>query len=106
MSEVPQGTGPNLHAIFGIDTDQALEAEHIVEIDRNVEVDRASGADLAVELDHAVETERVEEVGSDLEIDVTPEEGKRAGITGPSRRGSSPRFLTDVIVDLGLVSRR
>ena len=106
MSEAPQETGPNLHAIFGIDTDQALEAEHIVEIDRNVEVDRASGADLAVELDHAVETERVEEVGSDLEIDVIPEEGKRAGITGPSRRGSSPRFLTDVIVDLGLVSRR
>jgi type IV pilus assembly protein PilB len=106
MSEVPQETGPDLHAIFGIDTDQALEAEHIVEIDRNVEVDQASGADLAVELDHAAETERVEEADSDLEIDVAPEEGKRAGITGPSRRGSSPRFLTDVIVDLGLVSRR
>jgi type IV pilus assembly protein PilB len=27
------------------------------------------------------------------------------GITRPSRRGSSPRFLTDVIVDMGLASR-
>jgi type IV pilus assembly protein PilB len=29
----------------------------------------------------------------------------RMGITSPSRRGSSSRFLTDVIVDMGLVSR-
>jgi type IV pilus assembly protein PilB len=28
-----------------------------------------------------------------------------SGITRPSRRGSSPRFLTDVIVDMGLASR-
>jgi type IV pilus assembly protein PilB len=29
----------------------------------------------------------------------------RVGITAPSRRGSSSRFLTDVIVDMGLVTR-
>ena len=29
----------------------------------------------------------------------------RPGITSPSRRGSSSRFLTDVIVDMGLVAR-
>jgi type IV pilus assembly protein PilB len=29
-----------------------------------------------------------------------------AGVTGPSRRGSSGRFLTDVIVDLGFVPRQ
>src|SRR5205085_2943904 len=34
---------------------------------------------------------------------MAPEE--LTGITRPSRRGSSPRFLTDVIVDLGLASR-
>ena len=34
------------------------------------------------------------------------EDEEQMGITGPSRRGSSARFLTDVIVDLGLVSRR
>jgi type IV pilus assembly protein PilB len=31
--------------------------------------------------------------------------GARTGITSPSRRGSSSRFLTDVIVDMELVSR-
>src|SRR5205085_5656233 len=34
---------------------------------------------------------------------VTPDELK--GITRPSRRGSAPRFLTDVIVEMGLTSR-
>ncbi len=33
------------------------------------------------------------------------EEGGRTGLTKPSRRGSSSRFLTDVIVDMGLVPR-
>ncbi|MCW3068153.1 MAG: hypothetical protein JWL67_778, partial [Solirubrobacterales bacterium] len=33
----------------------------------------------------------------------TPEDF--TGVTRPSRRGSSPRFLTDVIVDMGLASR-
>ncbi len=33
-----------------------------------------------------------------------PGEG-RVGITSPTRRGSSSRFLTDVIVDMGLVAR-
>jgi type IV pilus assembly protein PilB len=33
------------------------------------------------------------------------ERGELTGITKPSRRGSSPRFLTDVIVDMGLTSR-
>ncbi len=33
------------------------------------------------------------------------EDGEWAGITRPSRRGSSQRFLTDVIVDMGLASR-
>ena len=68
MSEVPQGTGPNLHAIFGIDTDQALEAEHVVEIDQNVEVDRASEADLAVELERTVEIDRVVDATSQVVI--------------------------------------
>ncbi len=32
-------------------------------------------------------------------------DGELQGLTTPSRRGSSPRFLTDVIVDMGLASR-
>jgi type IV pilus assembly protein PilB len=119
MSEASQRTGPDLHAIFGIDTDQALETEHVaeldmtVELDHVVEVERAVDAEPAVELDRALEAERGEEADeadSTVEIDAR-EGGEReteqlTGITGPSRRGSSPRFLTDVIIDLGLVSRR
>ena len=33
------------------------------------------------------------------------QQGEWTGITRPSRRGSSSRFLTDVIVDMGLASR-
>ncbi|MGH2902369.1 MAG: GspE/PulE family protein [Solirubrobacteraceae bacterium] len=84
MSEAPQRVGPDLHAIFGIDSADAPESEHIVEIDRADEIE----ADLPIEELRAA----------------TPEEPWK-GITTPSRRGSSPRFLTDVIVDLGLVSR-
>ncbi len=89
MSEVPQRTGPDLHAIFGIDSADTTESEHMVEIER------AAG-----------ELGPVTEVDSPIEeIHVATPDEPWTGITTPSRRGSSPRFLTDVIVDLGLVSR-
>jgi type IV pilus assembly protein PilB len=89
MSEASQRTGPDLHAIFGIDSNQDGESEHTVEIDHaaEIEVDSAMKADLTVE------------------IDAAPPSEQWTGVTGPSRRGSSPRFLTDVIVDMGLVAR-
>src|SRR5271166_4551281 len=87
MSEASQQTGPNLHAIFGIDSDQDGESEHTVEIDHAAEID----------VESATET--------DVEIDAAAPGEQWTGITGPSRRGSSPRFLTDVIVDMGLVAR-
>ena len=89
MSEASQRTGPDLHAIFGIDSGQDGESEHTVEIDQaaEIEVDSAMEADLTVE------------------IDAAPPSEQWTGVTGPSRRGSSPRFLTDVIVDMGLVAR-
>src|SRR5947209_1259580 len=34
-----------------------------------------------------------------------PQEGAWIGITRPSRQGASPRFLTDVIVEMGLATR-
>jgi type IV pilus assembly protein PilB len=85
MSEIP---GPDLHAIFGIDSADPLESEHTVEIDSVVELEPAVEVDPPVEIDVASPSEQL------------------TGVTGPSRRGSSPRFLTDVIVELGLVSRR
>jgi type IV pilus assembly protein PilB len=89
MSEASQRTGPDLHAIFGIDSEDDRESEHTVEIDRaaEIEVESDTEADLTVE------------------IDAAPPSEQWTGVTGPSRRGSSPRFLTDVIVDLGLVAR-
>ena len=35
----------------------------------------------------------------------TPGAGLHGGLTSPTRRGSSSRFLTDVIVEMGLVAR-
>ena len=89
MSEASQRTGPDLHAIFGIDSGQDGESEHTVEIDHSaeIEVESATETDLTVEIDAAAPSEQW------------------TGVTGPSRRGSSPRFLTDVIVDMGLVAR-
>jgi type IV pilus assembly protein PilB len=104
MSEVPQRTGPDLHAIFGIDSDQALEPEPTVEFDHVVEVEHPIEEQPAMELERVVVAD--EEPGAAPEIDAAAMSGERSGITGPSRRGSSPRFLTDVIVDMGLVARR
>ena len=89
MSEASQRIGPDLHAIFGIDSGQDGESEHTVEIDHSAEIEVASATetDLTVEIDAAAPSEQW------------------MGVTGPSRRGSSPRFLTDVIVDMGLVAR-
>ena len=72
MSETPQQTGPDLHAIFGMDAGVEPENDPVVE-----EAPQAPAR----------------------------EEGEWTGITRPSRRGSSSRFLTDVIVDMGLASR-
>jgi type IV pilus assembly protein PilB len=70
---------PNLHAIFGMDEQQP-------------EVDLAPPE--VVEPREAPAEEREER-----------EESSRNGLTKPSRRGSSTRFLTDVIVDMGLTPR-
>jgi type IV pilus assembly protein PilB len=101
MSEVPQQTGPDLHAIFGIDSDQALEPEPTVEFDHVVEVENPI-EEPVMGLDDLVTAEQE----PSAETDAAPADVERTGITGPSRRGSSPRFLTDVIIDLGLVARR
>ncbi len=89
MSEASQRTGPDLHAIFGIDSEEDRESEHTVEIDHAAEI----------EVESATETDLT------VEIDAAPPSEQWTGVTGPSRRGSSPRFLTDVIVDMGLVAR-
>jgi type IV pilus assembly protein PilB len=134
MSDASRGAHPDLHAIFGMDDDQAAEAGPAVEdgptvvFDRTVELDRDAEIDQTIELDRPAGDDTAVESGATVELDMeaeridddvavglerepaqpaAPVEGEeQMGITRPSRRGSSARFLTDVIVDLGLVSRK
>jgi type IV pilus assembly protein PilB len=114
VSELPQ-TDPDLHAIFGIDGENDGAGERVISVERAsspVELDGLGDADADVQL------ERIADVGDDddsyaeREREPEPASTERGapdedftGITKPSRRGSSQRFLTDVIVDLGLASR-
>jgi type IV pilus assembly protein PilB len=97
MSDAPQ-TGPDLHAIFGMDTTAGAAEDPVVEVERALATE-----DVAVrEPDDGFASVP----GPDVEIDAAvPQPGEWTGITRPSRRGSSSRFLTDVIVDMGLASR-
>jgi type IV pilus assembly protein PilB len=134
MSESPQPVGPDLHAIFGADitverpdlavgeveldprtaASENLELDAIMGGDRIVGSDRIRSADPSVELESPAYPEPIEvESGAEAERLEQAEEAQQAqrgeaysGITKPSRRGSSQRFLTDVIVDMGLASRR
>ncbi len=156
MSDAPQQTGPDLHAIFGIDGDPDARAEPVVSVDdggqgrsledTEVEIGDLPAVDARIELDASAGTDPHVEIESQSATDVSlagepaaaaeldPNEampagsagvthpsgaaddaqahppnpadgGEWAGITRPSRRGSSQRFLTDVIVDMSLSSR-
>jgi len=108
MSDAPQQTGPDLHAIFGIDGEPKGDAEPVISVERNADGEEvefetldADVPEVELELDGAVEAP-----GEDPPPGAAEEDGGWQGITRPSRRGSSPRFLTDVIVDMGLASRK
>jgi type IV pilus assembly protein PilB len=107
MSDAQQ-TRPDLHAIFGIDGEPAT-AQHPVarvgEIGDGLGLEGLDGSEHEVALDPA--TLEMESVGQ-APAQPEPDDGDQGfpGITRPSRRGSSPRFLTDVIVDMGLASRK
>ncbi|HEY7829640.1 MAG TPA: ATPase, T2SS/T4P/T4SS family [Solirubrobacteraceae bacterium] len=93
---------PDLHAIFGIDEEASGSG---------------SGGGVSVGSDHGVGAGSEHTVGlaapeappadapSAQEPPADSGETARTGLTRPSRRGSSSRFLTDVIIDLGLVPR-
>jgi type IV pilus assembly protein PilB len=121
MSDRSEG-GPDLHAIFGIDGEPPTTEHTITSAEQTIST-----------VEHAVGSAPAEQIGEGLDLDglggehevaldpatvemepvaepVPPpvQEGEEGftGITRPSRRGSSPRFLTDVIVDMGLASRK
>jgi type IV pilus assembly protein PilB len=91
--------GPDLHEIFGMETGEhpvilALPERETVGVEAEVIRDELGGAGGAPATSPA-------HAG-----DLPPKEPEiRQGITTPTRRGSSSRFLTDVIVDMGLVAR-
>ena len=167
MSDVPQQTGPDLHAIFGIDGDPSADVDPVISVERvapdHAELDADAGTradvDIAdvdigyasdpstgsegehevtidplashprVELAHAgeppIERPRLSGAepsiagegalaggaadGAYAEAPASPDPAEShpsSGITKPTRRGSSQGFVTDVIVAMGLASRR
>ncbi|HTA11811.1 MAG TPA: ATPase, T2SS/T4P/T4SS family [Solirubrobacteraceae bacterium] len=122
MSELPQQADPDLHAIFGMDDPAGgAEAERLISVERTARAEGfevpgggeesglvfadadAPGVEVALEQPDGADTGAGEGGGGAARS--TSAEGYD-GITKPSRRGSSHRFLTDVIVDMNLASRR
>jgi type IV pilus assembly protein PilB len=127
MSDLPQQTDPDLHAIFGIDEAGQDAEEHVISVERAVREQAdldALGEGEPLGAAGEVDLAPLGEAGADVELEPLGDaedyasgepfeaEGQGAqsdgysGITKPSRRGSSQRFLTDVIVDMGLATRR
>ncbi len=126
MSEASKPVEPDLHAIFGMDGEQQGDSAISLERDGEPSVDRGgdgesfdpfvSDGGSAVEVELDASTAGVEGAESWSETppaadEAPPPDGAGdgdgfTGITKPSRRGSSPRFLTDVIVEMQLASER
>jgi type IV pilus assembly protein PilB len=101
---------------IGFEHEIEHEVEHDLEREAGVNAEHAGEREAGLEL--AREPEPAPEPHATPSIDPPEEAAGEAGaplpgsqdddlrgITRPSRRGSSPRFLTDVIVDMGLTSR-
>jgi type IV pilus assembly protein PilB len=112
MSAHPGG-GP-LHEIFGMDT--AREESGIAVGDSEaptVEPERRSPQVSIESAPTGLRESRLDaphasgpaELQEGRPAEPREDEPGRHGLTSPSRRGSSARFLTDVIVDMGLVAR-
>jgi type IV pilus assembly protein PilB len=123
MSDAPQKTDPDLHAIFGIGESDPASRDPIIEVERaappNADFAREPSVSLGdsepvVEVtrayEHEIEADPPALRAAPAEFEAAepePDAGNEewTGITRPTRRGSSQRFLTDVIVEMGLASR-
>jgi type IV pilus assembly protein PilB len=124
VSDPAQGSPPDLHAILGLDSSTETGSAVDVAADRGGALPGAgpapphdAGADreprVVVETadapaEQAAEISPGEPVAANPRTPERPaddEHSRWSGITRPSRTGSSPRFLTDVIVELGFASR-
>ncbi len=109
MSDVPQQSPPDLHEIFDLDGEREVDVEPAITIERGDGGELGAGEDFVfdgeetqIELDAPALD--VDPHSNDLAAAPAPE--KMTGITKPTRKGSSGGFLTDVIVEMGLASRR
>jgi type IV pilus assembly protein PilB len=91
------------------DLEDVADDPELSHVDPDVEVQLVREPDPDAEADATLHTVDLDQAFEpDATEDALPAEVGREGFTGitkPSRRGSSPRFLTDVIVDMGLASR-
>jgi type IV pilus assembly protein PilB len=95
MSAASPGGGPDLHEIFGMDRGEEGDASEVIaSFDQGAGERRQEPPEISIE--SAPPEVREESVA---------EPPTHVGLTSPTRRGSSSRFLTDVIVEMGLVSR-
>jgi type IV pilus assembly protein PilB len=111
MSDLPQQSPPDLHEIFDLDGEGGVEADPVISIERgDGDVEELSASDdFALDDDTQIEVEAaalVPEVGEDPPLASPAAPESASGITKPTRKGSSGGFLTDVIVEMGLASRR
>jgi len=122
MSDLPQPAGPDLHAIFGIDGEVGSGEEPLISVERGGLAEAHHDAGLpGVDGEHfGFESEFADDAAAgeqdaleqgdyyDPQQAGEAEQGPPAftGITKPSQRGSSQRFLTDVIVEMGLATHK
>ena len=112
MSAQPGG-GPDLHEIFGMDATQEPSRVAIAgtgDGEPHAEESEHHTPQVSVESAPAGLRESEPVAPRDRAADASRESApaqpsNHHGLTSPSRRGSSARFLTDVIVDMGLVPR-
>jgi type IV pilus assembly protein PilB len=127
MSDSPQKTNADLEEMLGFDPDHDIEP--VISIERSAPEPRSPlrgsesrhSEDIELE-ERSLEDERLANFDDeadqapvrfamDDEVDVDPgadtiEREDMSGITKPASRASTPRFLTDVIVAMGLASQR
>ena len=102
MSDSPSST--DLHTIFGIEQGTVSEHEPAVEVEPAVDVEPAGPSEGEEHPAEHAGVPPLEASEADREGAAAASEGQWSGITRATRRGSSARFLTDVIVDLGFAS--
>ncbi len=93
------GAGTELGGFDGADPDVRFESLD----DRDDNADRAADTGVGEEYGGAQDGDQFAEPDAHAAPPAAPD---TSGITRPTRRGSSPRFLTDVIVAMGLASRK